>query len=212
MLALAIIGGSAGCAKKKPPSRELTMERWAKRQAEKGIQVSTTAVLAAVPRPAATAAAKPTTLVSAGLKPAPRSAMALVPAGLIQGTTVSADVKIHRIYDYNTGTRDPFLPLIGTGVGAGGASEKVSLPTATGAFNLNVLTLRGIVWSGRQPMAILSDTAGGSYVVRDGRVVDSHGKEVRGVTGIIKPKSVILTTASRTVRELKMEITEGGAK
>lgn len=211
MLALAVIGGVVGCAKKKPPSRELTMERWAKRQAEKGIQVSTEAVVAAIPRPTPTVATpvkavgKPATLLAGGLKPASTAA-------LLQGTTTGVEVKIHRIYDYNTGTRDPFLPLIGTGVGAGGSSEKVNLPTASGAFNLNVLTLRGILWGGQQPMAILSDSAGGTYIVRDGRVVDNHGKEVRGVTGIIRPKSVILTTASRTVRELKIEIAGvGGA-
>ena len=193
------------------------MERWAKRQAEKGIQVSSGAVLAGVPRATPTAAATvkagatvkvavaQATPAAGGLKSSSTAVMALP-----GGTTTGAEVKIHRIYDYNTGTRDPFLPLIGTGVGAGGASEKVSLPTAGGVFNLNVLTLRGIVWSGRQPMAILSDSAGGAYIVRDGRVVDSHGKEVRGVTGIIKPKSVVLTTASRTVRELKMEIAGAG--
>lgn len=104
-------------------------------------------------------------------------------------------------YQYGGGRfRDPFTPLTGAGAGASFAFGE------EGAFDLEGIMLKGILEdrSGGR-FATISDKSGVGYLVKDGKILDGRGKPVKGVTGIVKRKSIIFITGDKKVKEVPLE-------
>jgi len=107
------------------------------------------------------------------------------------------------VYPYSV-KRDPFTPLLG--VSGGGLAAGNGAPGAKGARsgNLASLELKGILRDKKGKMAIISSTDGESYTLKSGRIYDKKNQMVKGVTGIIKLRSVVLISNNKTVRELRL--------
>lgn len=102
--------------------------------------------------------------------------------------------------------RDLFTPLAGKS--AQFAKEEATETLEMSGSTLSTLSLKGFVRDVNQKYALINDTGGGRYVVKGGKVFDRRGKQIQGVVGIVKEKSVILITSDKTIRELKMGIEE----
>ena len=103
-------------------------------------------------------------------------------------------------YVYKAESRDPFVPLTGTGMTmvGGGAEEE-------GEFNPGSVELTGILKTKTGRWAVLRIPAGGSYLVKDGKIQDSKRKAVKGYVGIVKEKSLVLIGPNNQVTELKLK-------
>ena len=55
-------------------------------------------------------------------------------------------------------------------------------------------------------MALLTSGVS-SYILRGGRLYDGRNHLMKGISGVIKPNSVVLMGSDRTVRELKVSVT-----
>lgn len=237
LILLAGLGIAAGgCAKKKVP--DLTKVQVHSRYAPVSIQgksalsvgsLGVAAVPVAVVAPGTEMAVallpvgttRP--VVPGGPRPAPVVAKATAPAaGVALSTAVVAAppvppvgaapvepaARVPREFQYNDRVRDPFQPLLGD-LAAGMPFGEGTPGTAGPAINVGALSLKGIVQDPVRRFALLSDAAGGSYVVRDGKLLDNRGQEVRGVTGFVKERSVVLTTVNKLMREIHLD--QGGS-
>jgi len=112
--------------------------------------------------------------------------------------------------------RDPLIPATvyvdqkGPGTAASGSSaagpagSPAGSPAGAGAFTVSGLTLTGILEDSSGRQALLRDAAGGLYMLKAGRLIDSKKKVVPGVSGVIKGKQVILMTEDKKVHQLNL--------
>ena len=108
-------------------------------------------------------------------------------------------------YAYKGGTyRDPLIP-------GGGASSYSSLnvagegeETMTGE-KMVTLQLKGIFMDEKiGNIAIVSETSGNSYILKNGKLYNKKNKDIKGVTGVIG-KKVVTLISSDTKIELKLK-------
>ena len=91
--------------------------------------------------------------------------------------------------------RDPFVPLVG--------SSHISEYAINRPPQIASLVLKGIAHDDRGTIALL--TAGiSSYILRHGRLYDVRNRMVKGISGVIKPKSVLLIGRDHTVKEFRI--------
>jgi hypothetical protein len=76
---------------------------------------------------------------------------------------------------------------------------------APSSFSIYNLSLTGIMEDSRSREAMLSDKSTGmNYTLRGGSLFDSRHKLLRGVSGVIKGKQVILMTEDKKVQQLNL--------
>jgi len=68
---------------------------------------------------------------------------------------------------------------------------------------LNSLVLQGIIRDGDKSMALLKSGAI-SYTLVNGRIYDNRQRLIKGLSGIIRPDSVIIEGRGKTKREIKL--------
>ncbi|MEK7656539.1 MAG: hypothetical protein AAB412_02175 [Elusimicrobiota bacterium] len=104
--------------------------------------------------------------------------------------------------------RDPFQPPKAASTGGGAPIQDSSQPQE---FSIHLLNLKGILKDRRGSYAILTDTLGGSFILKDGKLFDYKNKPLPGVTGAIQPKqkSVTLMTPDKDVQVLRIGEEEG---
>ena len=92
---------------------------------------------------------------------------------------------------------DPFIPVTG---GGSGDTPRIQLQqqgdqTVAPVFSIHDLVLTGIMEETKGKQALLRNPGTGlSYTLTGGKLFDQKKKPVRGVTGIIKGRQVILMT------------------
>lgn len=92
--------------------------------------------------------------------------------------------------------RDPFIPLGGRAAGTG--RGELIIP------QLGALALKGIIADQQKKVALIVG-GGGVFVLKDGKLYDNRNRLIRGISGVVKDRSVILTGPDRTVRELALK-------
>jgi Tfp pilus assembly protein PilP len=92
--------------------------------------------------------------------------------------------------------RDPFIPLTGEYVSQS-TNDEIIIP------NLAALNLKGIFEDGKNTVAIVNG-GGITYMLKGSRLYDNRQRIVKGITGIIKKESVVLISADKTIKELKI--------
>lgn len=104
--------------------------------------------------------------------------------------------------------RDPFQPPKAASSGGGAPIQDPSQPQE---FSIHLLNLKGILKDRRGSYAILTDTLGGSFILKEGKLFDYKNKPLPGVTGAIQPKqkSVTLMTPDKDVQVLRIGEEEG---
>ena len=112
--------------------------------------------------------------------------------------------------------RDPLVPATTYGdqkgttakpkekSGAAAAATAVEKGTAT----IFGLTLTGIMEDSRGRQALMRDASGAVYLLKAGLLTDAKKKPVRGVSGVVKGKQVILMTDDKQVRHLNLRENE----
>ncbi|HAM39121.1 MAG: hypothetical protein A2474_07000 [Elusimicrobia bacterium RIFOXYC2_FULL_34_12] len=100
-----------------------------------------------------------------------------------------------------TAYRDPLLP------GGGGMAYSALTTSGDGAETftsekLATLQLKGIFKDKSTNAAIIGDTSGGSYILKNGKIYNRRNKIVIGVSGVISKKSVTLICD-----DIKIELT-----
>lgn len=103
-------------------------------------------------------------------------------------------------YVYKAGSRDPFIPLAGQGQFTSG----IASAHGQGEFSPSSLELTGILKTRTGRWAVLRG-AGGTYLVRDGKIQDSKSKPVKGYVGIVKEKSLVVIGPDNQLTELKLK-------
>lgn len=94
--------------------------------------------------------------------------------------------------------RDPFIALNGEGYIVSSFSDEVPVP------NIGSLVLKGVFDDGKLKMALISG-GGINYILKGSRLYDNRQRTVRGISGIIKPDSVIIIAPDKTTKELKLK-------
>jgi hypothetical protein len=105
------------------------------------------------------------------------------------------------------GGRDPFIPLIGQGVGVG-AYAGGETGSEAGDFNASALELNGILKTRTGRWAVVRDPSGASYLIKDGKIYDSKRKAVQGYVGIVKEKTLVVIGPNNQVTELALKKNE----
>ena len=117
--------------------------------------------------------------------------------------TVPTPEPAKKVPDYQTYNyygdryRDPFIALNGEYRSDQGADRPPQVSS---------LLLKGIIQDERSRMALLTSGAS-SYILKGGRLYDGRNHLMKGISGVIKPNSVVLMGSDRTVRELKVTAT-----
>ena len=139
------------------------------------------------------------------------------PAAAQVAVSTQAPVTVDQAYR-PVNSRDPLVPatVFGDQKGTGklisaapaahaAAPAAAAAPEAQGAFNVNGLTLTGILEDSSGRQALLRDSATGTlYTLRAGRLRDAKRKTVRGVSGVVKGKQVILITEDKKVHQFNL--------
>jgi len=111
--------------------------------------------------------------------------------------------------------RDPLVPATTYGDQKGTTAkprEKSGAAAAPavekGTATIFGLTLTGIMEDSRGRQALMRDASGAVYLLKAGLLTDSKKKPVRGVSGVVKGKQVILMTDDKQVRHLNLRENE----
>ncbi|MBI4395836.1 MAG: hypothetical protein HY548_01990 [Elusimicrobia bacterium] len=97
--------------------------------------------------------------------------------------------------------RDPFIPLVGQGM-----AEFVPASSSTeGDFSPETVELKGMLKTKSGRWAVLRATGGATFLVKEGKILDSKRKAVVGYVGIVKEKSLVLIGPDNKVTELKLK-------
>jgi Tfp pilus assembly protein PilP len=101
-------------------------------------------------------------------------------------------------YHYSRGgRRDPFRALVGE---ERAEVTFVSEPVKeVEIFDLDSLTLSGLVWDEEEALALLYDRQGVSYILKRGRLLDPDSQPIEGVFGEIREEGVYLVAGEREV-------------
>jgi len=94
--------------------------------------------------------------------------------------------------------RDPFIPM------DQGAVTFAQRDNITSGIDPATLFLKGVIRDGEQSIALLLDTAGNTYFVRDKKLVDMKGRVIPGIVGIMKDESIVIVTEDKVVREIPL--------
>lgn len=94
--------------------------------------------------------------------------------------------------------RDPFVPITAE---LAAQNDNIVVP------NINDLVLHGIVRDGSQSIALLK-SGSNSYTLLNGRVYDPMQRLIKGLSGIIKSDSIVITGSDGTSREIKFRENE----
>jgi hypothetical protein len=88
----------------------------------------------------------------------------------------------------------------------GGPVAIAEVANSTDSFSIHALSLKGILDTPNGPIALLVDSSNGvSYVLKAGRVLAGpKEKPLPGVTGVVRGKSVRLTTQEKDIQELRL--------
>lgn len=89
--------------------------------------------------------------------------------------------------------RDPFVPLNSSS----NMSQLMTVPP------LSTFLLKGVVQDTKGKVALFS-SGNRSFIMRGGRFYDTQNKQIKGISGVVKPNSVLLISADKTTRELKI--------
>jgi hypothetical protein len=93
--------------------------------------------------------------------------------------------------------RDPFIPLVG---------QALSDQSSDRPPQITSLELKGIIEDAKGRLALLTSGVS-SYLLKGGRLYDGRNHMMRGISGVVKPSSVILIGSDHTVRELQLKVT-----
>ena len=125
-----------------------------------------------------------------GVPPSPGKANPAVPAP-------ANTVREYQLYTYyGDRYRDPFIALNGEYRSEQGADRPPQISS---------LLLKGIIQDARGRIALLTSGVS-SYILRGGRIYDGRNHLMKGISGVIKPNSVVLMGSDRTVKELKVSV------
>jgi len=102
--------------------------------------------------------------------------------------------------------RDPFIPLAGSGI-----PVQILSSTGKSTFDPNSLTLKGIISTKTGRIAMLKQTNGARYMIKDGKIFDNKNKSVKGFAGIVKEKSIVIIDSEKKVTELKLRKPKEGS-
>jgi len=142
--------------------------------------------------------------VFAGPSPAAPAAAPAVAASTSTALHLGASTQtVSSIYTGDR-VRDPFLPAT---MGAKSARRADDAKTeGPEVVDIHGMTLRGILKDTKIDYALFSAEAGGSYLLRGGRLYNERNKPVPGITGVIKmkQKTVELITAEKDVQVFRL--------
>lgn len=101
-------------------------------------------------------------------------------------------------------SRDPFMPAV-----MGAKARRVTDETKTDGpevVDIHGMQLKGILKDSKIDFALFSAEAGGSYILRGGKLYNERNKPVPGITGNIKikQKTVELITADKDVQVFRL--------
>lgn len=103
--------------------------------------------------------------------------------------------------------RDPFLPAAMGGGGARrAASSSAKVDEGPEVVDIHGMQLRGIMKDSKVDYALFSSEAGGTYLLRAGRLYNERNKPVPGFTGTIKlkQKTVELVAPDKDVQVFRL--------
>lgn len=125
-----------------------------------------------------------------------------VPPEVATSTATESGSEVKFAYRYRGEQfRDPFLPLVGES-GRGAAPKRATEQLSNS--NLNALILKGIMEDNEGKFALLMDSLGGSFVIKDGKLINQDGKIIPNVSGVIRKNKVMLI-APNTKIELTLK-------
>ncbi|MBI4217933.1 MAG: hypothetical protein HY610_02325 [Elusimicrobia bacterium] len=96
--------------------------------------------------------------------------------------------------------KDPFRPLVGSGVSKGSADKDPQRIV----LNFSLLELKGIIQDKNGKIALISSRDGEPFTLKSGRIYDKRNRKMNGVTGIIKENSIVIFGESNNVKELSL--------
>lgn len=100
--------------------------------------------------------------------------------------------------------RDPFIPLVGRGESVGAVSAAGEAGKAAKEVNVDLLVLKGYVFSQERKYALFKSADGAAFVLDKGTLVDERGRRVLGIAGIVKQDKVVLITKKNKIKEFKL--------
>lgn len=92
--------------------------------------------------------------------------------------------------------RDPFYQITSEAPSQA-SDEGIVIPALSG------LVLQGIIRDGMQSIALLK-SGSLAYTLLNGRIYDSRQRLIKGMSGLIKSDSVLITAPDRTKKEIKL--------
>lgn len=95
--------------------------------------------------------------------------------------------------------RDPFTPLVGSGGASMNSDQPIDIQN-----NIANLELRGIIKDKTGKIALILATDGEYYTLRAGKIYSKRNHWIQGIKGVIKEKSVVLTSRDKSVKELPL--------
>lgn len=109
-------------------------------------------------------------------------------------------------YTYKSAqARDPFIPLISRSETTGKTTVAGSANgIATREVNVELLVLKGYVFSQQRKYALFKSADGAAFVLDKGSLLDERGKKVPGIAGIVKQDKVVLITKKNKIKEFKL--------
>ena len=105
--------------------------------------------------------------------------------------------------------RDPFIPIGMTMSNMYASSASSGPDDVLTAERIGTLKLKGIIrWKKDGEVALIADTMGGSYTLRQGKLYNRKSSQMKGITGTIGANSVTLFSGGTRI-ELKLKKSMG---
>ncbi len=138
---------------------------------------------------------------SAGPAPSPAAVAASTSTALPLGVSTQT---VSTIYTGDR-SRDPFMPAAMGAKSARRVTDE-NKPEGPEVVDIHGMQLKGILKDTKIDFALFSAEAGGSYILRGGKLYNERNKQVPGITGNIKikQKTVELITADKDVQVFRL--------
>lgn len=143
----------------------------------------------------------------AGPAPSPAAAAAPAAASASTSTASAFGVSTQTVSSIYTGdrSRDPFMPAAMGAKSARRVTDE-NKPEGPEVVDIHGMQLKGILKDTKIDFALFSSEAGGTYLLRGGKLFNERNKQVPGITGNIKikQKTVELITADKDVQVFRL--------
>lgn len=129
------------------------------------------------------------------------------PVAASTSTALPLGVSTQTVSSIYTGdrARDPFMPAAMGAKSARRVTDE-NKPEGPEVVDIHGMQLKGILKDTKIDFALFSAEAGGSYILRGGKLYNERNKQVPGITGNIKikQKTVELITADKDVQVFRL--------